>query len=106
MLHCIMAALAPSRLRQGLEDLVADLVHSRKQGDLGRLALLSYCELRRWARIAQHPALELRSTELFVGAPYDDRDTFVQKVDALITEAQGTLESLRRQEFDSHPLVA
>ena len=51
MLHCNMtASTAPIQL--SLEDLLGDLQHARRSGDMSRLALLTYCEVRRWARAA------------------------------------------------------
>ena len=46
-----MKHLSPHQ-RLVLEDLLGDLWHARRSGDLGRLALLSYYEVRRWARMA------------------------------------------------------
>ena len=43
-------------LRLALEDVLADLWHARRNDDLGRLALLSYCDMRRWARVARRLA--------------------------------------------------
>lgn len=41
------------RLRLALEDVLADLRHARRSEDIGRLAFLSYCDVRRWARVAR-----------------------------------------------------
>lgn len=85
MLHCNMTH--PSdRLRLGLDDLVGDLVHARRQGDLGRLATLCYCEVRRWARLAGETALADHSSRLFTQEPPGDRQAFLAEVDALIVE--------------------
>ena len=48
MLHCNMNTLPANPWV--LEDLLADLVHARRNQDLGRLALLAYCEVKSWAR--------------------------------------------------------
>ena len=93
MLRCTMAASARS-LRRGLEDLLGDLAHARRTGDLGRVALLTYCELRRWARLAERQSLADHAHALFLGAPYVDRATFLAHVDALIAEAEQTLGAL------------
>jgi hypothetical protein len=45
------------QIQLGLEDLLGDLLYARRSGDLGRLALLSYFEVRRWARMAGHQGL-------------------------------------------------
>ena len=44
-------------LRTGLEDLTGDMVYARRTADLGRLALLCYCEIRRWATFGRERAL-------------------------------------------------
>ncbi|HEX7440440.1 MAG TPA: hypothetical protein VF319_10110, partial [Caldimonas sp.] len=61
-------------LRLGLEDLLGDLWHARRSGDLGRLALLSYFEVRRWARISGEHELDQHSSVLVTGFPYAGRD--------------------------------
>jgi hypothetical protein len=82
------------RLRLGLEDLLGDLSYARRTGDLGRLALLVYCELRRWARQADKPTLASHAHGMFLGAPYADRASFLAEVDCLIAEARNVLTSL------------
>ena len=62
MLHCNMNT--DLTLQLGLDDLLADLRHARRGGDLGRLALLAYCEVRRLARKAGEPELAARSSRL------------------------------------------
>lgn len=84
---------APESLQLGLEDLLGDLQHARKSGDLGRLALLAYCEVRRWARVAGEQALAQQSAALINDLPHADRATFIAAVDALIDE----LELVRRR---------
>jgi hypothetical protein len=76
------------RLKLALEDVLADLWHARRAGDVGRLALLSYCEVRRWARIARHSGLAEHSRELFLSCPYSDRQDFLSAVDRLIAEME------------------
>ncbi|MFC3683065.1 hypothetical protein [Hydrogenophaga luteola] len=58
--------------------------HARRIGDMGRLALLAYCEVRRWARQAGEPELADRSTELITRHPYASRDQFMEQIDDLI----------------------
>jgi hypothetical protein len=81
-----------THLQLSLEDLLGDLHYARRSGDLGRLALLSYCEVRRWARLAGRLALAERSSELITHGPHASRDEFLAQVDGLIVE----LESARR----------
>ena len=63
LLHCNMSAYTLS-LQNALEELLGDLGFARKSEDLGQLALLAYCEVRRWARDAGEQELARRSSEL------------------------------------------
>ena len=51
-------------LRNGLEDIMGDLRFARRWGDMGRLALLDYCEVQRWAS----PSQDAGTGELFIRA--------------------------------------
>ena len=82
MLHCNMNA--DFTLQLGLEDLLADLRHARRGGDLGRLALLAYCEVRRWARKAGESDLAARSSNLITSSPHPSREVFLSGIDDLI----------------------
>jgi hypothetical protein len=83
MLQCNMNnSTAP--LQHSLEDLLGDLQHARRTGDMGRLALLAYCEVRRWARQAGEPELADRSTELITRHPHASREQFMEQIDGLI----------------------
>ncbi len=92
MLHCNMIARS-LQLQLGLDDLLGDLHHARRSLDLGRLAWLAYCEVRRWARMAGEEALAERSSDLITHAPHTSREAFLAEVDALIA----ALEQLRQQ---------
>jgi hypothetical protein len=74
--------------RLALEDLLGDLWHARKRGDLGRLALLLHYEVRRWARMSGEQELAEHSSMLVEGYPYADRDSFLDHVDRLISELE------------------
>jgi hypothetical protein len=76
------------QLQLGLEDLLGDLRHARRRGDLGRLALLLYCEVRRWARLADEQALAEHSSELITNCPHASREAFLTQVDELILELE------------------
>ncbi|MDQ2736873.1 MAG: hypothetical protein M3Y55_18210 [Pseudomonadota bacterium] len=76
------------RLRLALEDVLADLWHARRSEDVGRLALLSYCDVRRWARVADRELLARHSQELVLGCPYASREDFLSAVDRLIAETE------------------
>ncbi|MCW5658693.1 MAG: hypothetical protein KIT60_13390 [Burkholderiaceae bacterium] len=78
------------RVHLGLDDVLGDLQHARRRGDLGRLALLAYCEVRRWARQAGEPALAARSLSLVTDSPPPNRLEFLHRVDALISELEAT----------------
>jgi hypothetical protein len=87
MLNCNMST-SPAPLQLGLEDLLGDLQHARRRGDLGRLALLAYCEVRRWARLAGEGALAEHSSELITHCPHASRAEFLTQVDELIIELE------------------
>jgi hypothetical protein len=78
----------PSNVRLGLDDVIGDLQHARRTGDIGRLALLSYCEVRRWARLAGEIELAAHSSELMTKQPYATRAEFLIGVDGLIAELE------------------
>lgn len=82
MLHRTITAV--TTLRGGLDDLVADLRHARQQGDLSRLALIAYCEVRRWARLAGESDLAEQASTMITEAPLDSRQAFLARIDALI----------------------
>lgn len=87
MLHCNMnTRTAPIQL--GLEDLLGELHYARRNGDLGRLALLAYCEVRRWARAAGEEALAERATAMITHSPQSSREAFIHEVDTLIVQLE------------------
>jgi hypothetical protein len=87
MLHCNMnASSAP--LQVSLDDLLGDLRHARRRTDLGRLALLAYCEVRRWARMAGEQALAKHTSDLITQSPHASREEFLAEVDELIVELE------------------
>jgi hypothetical protein len=81
MLHCSMGTRT---VDLELEDLLADLQHSRRQNDLGRLALLAYCEARRWARTTGHTDIARLASSMVVDAPQPTREAFLAQIDRLI----------------------
>ena len=78
-------------LQLGLEDLLADLRHARRRDDLGRLALVAYCEVRRWARDAGDFVLAEHASELITGSPHVSREAFLVRIDNLIHELEEVL---------------
>jgi hypothetical protein len=101
MLRRNMSALS-LKLRLSLEDLLAELWHARRAGDLGRLAWVSYYEVRRWARLAGARGLAEHSAVVVTGCPYADRASFLGEVDSLIAELEQTLASDHGAAGDAH----
>lgn len=87
MLRCNMNPY-PTPLQLGLEDLLGDLHHARRSGDLGRLAWLAYCEVRRWARQAGNLGLAEHSSELITRCPHFSRQEFLSEMDSIIGELE------------------
>jgi hypothetical protein len=66
-------------LRTGLEDLTGDMVYARRTADLGRLALLCYCEIRHWARLAGEERLAHLSCTLVNEGPLaTERNSWIE----------------------------
>jgi hypothetical protein len=82
----------PASMRLGLEDLAGDLVYARKRVDLGRLALLCYCDVRHWARVAGEERLAELSCELITKQPAHNREEFLVHVDTVIAELEHVCE--------------
>jgi len=89
MLHRNMKTVPPP-LQLSLEDILGELQHARRHADMSRLALLAYCEVRRWARQAGEADLAERSTDLITRSPPASRDQFMDEVDALIVALEQT----------------
>jgi hypothetical protein len=88
MLHCNMIAPPSPNLRLELEDVLGDLHYARRKGDLGRLALLTYCDVRRWARVAHADELAQHASDLVARQPHPNRDAFLTLVDEMIDELE------------------
>ena len=86
MLRCNMTASLSLQL--GLDDLLADLQHARRCNELGRLALLAYCDVRCWARQAGEIDVAEHSSAIFTEHPHATREDFLKQVDHLISELQ------------------
>ena len=71
-------------LKNGLDDILRDLRFFRKTGDVGRLALLTYCDVRRWAREAGAQELAMHSTALVNDSSRLGHEEFVAAIDELI----------------------
>jgi hypothetical protein len=90
VLHCNMESEMNSQW--GLEDLLADLHHARKRGDLGRLAFVAYCDVRRWAREAGRDVLAEQASRLITESPHQSRDAFLEQIDLLIRDLEALKE--------------
>ena len=88
MLHCNMNVSAPLQL--SLDDILADLQYARRRGDLGRLALIAYCEVRRWARQAGETDVAEHAAAMVTEVPHPSREAFLEQVDQLIFELERT----------------
>ena len=84
MLHCNMNT--PLELQLRLDDLLAELQHARRNDELGRLALLIYCEVRCWARQVNEPTLAAHAGAMFTEQPHISREVFLAQVDSLILQ--------------------
>ena len=80
MLRCNMNTSLELQLR--LEDLLAELQHARRNHELGRLALLIYCEVRCWARQANEATLAAHAGAMFTEQPH----VFLAQVDSMIAQ--------------------
>lgn len=85
---------ASNPIQRCLEDLLDELQNARRADDLGRLALLSYCEIRRWARTAGEEALARQATLLITNSPMASRQAFLDEIDAMIAELHKARERL------------
>jgi hypothetical protein len=99
MLHCNMTTT--TILQLSLDDLLADLRHARRQGDVARLALLAYCEVRRWARQAGEIDIAEHAAAMITETPYASRQSFLERIDGLIADLDRV-----RSGFDSADAAA
>ena len=77
-----------------IDDLLAGLYDARKRGDLGRLAFLAYCDVRRWAREAGRSGLAELAAGLVTQSPHLSRQAFLDQIDWLVGQLE-SLQSLR-----------
>lgn len=78
---------SPSLLRD-LEDVLGSMKYARRVNDLGRLALLTYWEVRRWARCAHRDALAELASDAITAEPHPTKDSFLALVDQVIGELE------------------
>jgi hypothetical protein len=67
-----------------LEDLLADLNFARKHDQIGRLALLAYCDAKGWARWAGKHDVAAKALEMFSQSPYHTKHEFLEDINNLI----------------------
>ena len=75
-------------LRSDLDDVLGSLQHARRAGDIGRLALLTYWEVRKWARRAHMDALADLASDVLTRQPFPSRAAFLDLVDVVIAEME------------------
>jgi hypothetical protein len=102
MLQC--SIMNAERLRLSLEDVLGDLWHARRMEDLGRLALVVHCDLRRWARVANRELLAKHSQELVLTCPQATREEYLRQIDQLIREAERVYVAISLEDQDSESL--
>jgi hypothetical protein len=81
------AQISPA-LQLDLEDVLGSLQHARRTGDLGRMALLTYWEVRKWARKAHREALAALAADVATRTPFPTRADFLALVDHVIEEME------------------
>jgi hypothetical protein len=94
MLQCNMNDALNIQL--GLEDLLADLHFARRGEDLGRLALLAYCEVKTWSRMAGKTDIADNALQMFSGTPCLSKLEFLDRIDRLIATLDGHQNEYRR----------
>lgn len=94
MLHRNMASQSPPSLGLEFDDVLGSLQYARRIGDLGRLAHVTYWDVRKWARWAHRDALAERAADLVKAQPQPSRAAFLAIVDDVIAE----LERIRAEE--------
>ncbi len=88
MLHRNMDQTLHPDLLLDLDDVLGNLQHARRAGDLGRLALLTYWEAGKWARRARRDALAARAQDVMIQQPHPDKAAFLSIVDDVIHELE------------------
>lgn len=94
MLQCNMTTSLNIQL--ALEDLLADLHFARRHHQLGRLALLAYCDVKGWARMSGRPDLADISLRMFSEKPSVSKAEFLENMDRLIATLELHDEEYRR----------
>lgn len=82
MLQCNMTM--PLDIQLELEDLLGDLHFARRADQLGRLALLAYCDCKSWARRAGKWEIAEKALDMFTENPCLSKKDFLERIDHLI----------------------
>lgn len=77
-----------TNIQLALEDLLADLHFARKHDQLGRLALLAYCDVKRWARQAGKADVADMALRMFAEKPCQSKEDFLRGIDQLLCSLQ------------------
>jgi hypothetical protein len=93
---------SPLNIQLALEDLLADLHFARKNEQLGRLALLAYCDVKRWAREAGKSDVADMALRMFAEKPCLSKEAFLCGIDQLL----GSLQSHESEFQNSRPALA
>jgi len=93
--HMMTSIKSQSVLEDLLADLLADLRYARKHDQLGRLALLAYCDVKGWARRAGKQDVADTALRMFADHPSTTKQDFLQGIDKLIQILQGHEEQIR-----------
>lgn len=78
----------PLNIQLALEDLLADLHFARKNEQLGKLALLAYCDVKRWARQAGKDDVADMALSMFADRPCQSKEEFLRGIDQLLGSLQ------------------
>jgi len=90
---------SPLNIQLALEDLLADLRFARKNEQLGRLALLAYCDVKRWARQAGKSDVADIVLRMFADKPCPTKEDFLRGIDQLL----GSLQTHENEFENSRP---
>ncbi len=106
MLQCNMTPFLNVQL--SLEDLLADLRFARKHDQLGRLALLAYCEVKSWARRAGKPDVADMALNMFSDNPCLRKEDFLQSIDTIIATLELHESNYQRNSsrIDAHKAIS
>lgn len=74
----------PLTIKQALEPVLADLRYARKHEQVGKLALLVYCDVKRWARHAGKGDVADLVMRMFSESSCKSKGDFLQDIDELL----------------------